>query len=53
MSAAMTRTLCLFAIVLAAVNATVLTNDNYDAETSGKSVFIKFYAPCEQDDAIH
>jgi len=45
MSAAMIRTLCLFAIVLAAVNATVLTNDNYDAETSGKSVFIKFYAP--------
>jgi hypothetical protein len=28
-----------------AVSALELTQDNWDAETSGKTVFLKFYAP--------
>merc|ERR1719446_638974 len=35
----------LFLALVAAVGATELTADNFDAETSGKSVFIKFLAP--------
>ena len=28
-----------------AISAIDLTTDNWDAETSGKTVFVKFYAP--------
>jgi hypothetical protein len=35
----------LFLALVAAVGATELTADNFDAETSGKTVFIKFLAP--------
>ena len=28
-----------------AISAIELTPDNWDAETSGKTVFVKFYAP--------
>jgi hypothetical protein len=31
--------------ILAAASATELTPDNWDAETGGKTVFIKFLAP--------
>ena len=37
--------LALFAASSAAVSGIELTPANYDAETSGKSVFIKFFAP--------
>jgi len=33
------------AVLAQAARATELTSDNWDAETSGKSVFIKFQAP--------
>jgi hypothetical protein len=35
---------CLLALV-AAANAIELTPDNFDEETAGKTVFIKFLAP--------
>jgi len=34
-----------FALTLAVVSATELTPANWDAETAGKTVFIKFQAP--------
>lgn len=33
------------ALAVAAVQATVLTPDNWEAETDGKTIFVKFYAP--------
>jgi len=38
---------CVFALlaIVAAVSALELTPDNFDTETNGKSVFIKFLAP--------
>jgi len=35
----------LFALLFVAVGATTLTPDNFDAETAGKTTFIKFQAP--------
>jgi len=35
----------LLATTASGVSAIELTPDNYDAETSGKSVFLKFFAP--------
>jgi len=35
----------IFAMLVVAVSATELTPDNWDAETGGKTVFIKFQAP--------
>jgi hypothetical protein len=40
----MLRATLLFALV-ASASATSLTPDNWDAETGGKTVFIKFQAP--------
>jgi len=39
------RAVFLLACIVAAASALSLTPDNFDAETSGKSVFIKFQAP--------
>ena len=33
------------ALAATAAQATVLTSDNWEAETGGKTVFVKFYAP--------
>jgi len=35
----------LFALLAVAVSASTLTPDNWDSETAGKTVFIKFQAP--------
>ena len=44
--AAMVEYALLLALIGApAVSALELTQDNWDAETSGKTVFLKFYAP--------
>jgi hypothetical protein len=32
-------------LLAAGASATELTNENWDAETAGKSVFVKFLAP--------
>ena len=40
-----TAILAALGLSAAAVQATVLTDSNYDDETAGKTVFIKFYAP--------
>ena len=40
----MLRTLVLLALI-GATSATILTADNFDAETAGKTAFIKFFAP--------
>ena len=40
----MLRSLTLLAII-GSVSATVLTADNFDEQTAGKTAFIKFYAP--------
>jgi len=37
--------LCLFLSLLAVSHAVTLTSENYDAETAGKTVLIKFQAP--------
>lgn len=34
-----------FTVLAAMVSATELTPDNWDSETAGKTVFIKFQAP--------
>jgi len=39
------RAFFVFAMCVAAVSAIELTPDNFDKETAGKSVFIKFLAP--------
>jgi len=41
----MMRAVFLLAMCVAAVSALELTPDNFDKETAGKSVFIKFLAP--------
>jgi len=38
-------TAALFAAAATSASATVLTADNYEAETGGKTIFVKFYAP--------
>ncbi|GMH89640.1 hypothetical protein TrVE_jg9234 [Triparma verrucosa] len=38
-------TLALAAAAAVTANGTVLTPDNFEAETSGKTIFVKFYAP--------
>jgi hypothetical protein len=39
------KTTIVFLLGLAVANAIELTPDNWDAETAGKTVFIKFLAP--------
>jgi len=41
----MKSALCLFVTLVARASAIELTPDNWDAETSGKTAFIKFFAP--------
>jgi len=41
----MNSVLCLFLSLLAVSHAVTLTSENYDAETAGKTVLIKFQAP--------
>jgi len=43
-SFSMMRALALLALV-AAVSATELTPSNWDSETAGKTIFVKFLAP--------
>jgi len=39
------RVSCLLVAFIGNAGAMELTSDNWDAETSGKSVFVKFLAP--------
>jgi len=41
----MMRSIVILALAVSAASALELTNDNWESETAGKTVFIKFLAP--------